>query len=457
MRIRYTQESFVNKINIIHNYFFDYSKTKFTKTSNKIIIICPKHGEFEQLAANHLKGIGCKLCGYESQSLIKTNNTNNFISKAIKIHGNYYDYSKVEYIHSMKKIIIICPKHGEFEQTPNGHLNGQNCYECSKIKNTLTSIILKANKIHNNFYDYSKLEFTTVDKKAIIICPKHGEFEQRLNSHLQGNGCPSCSIRNSSYEEFLLNYFKNNNINLIQSERNILQNYELDFYLQDYNLSIEINGLYWHSNKFKNKNYHFYKTIKCNEKNINLIHIFEDEFIHKKDIILSRINYLIGKNKNKIFARKCIIKNITKNESELFIQQNSLDFYNESDINLGLFYNEKLISVLICEEKINKEFEIIHYCNEINLSIIGGFSKLLKYFEKNYLPNSIIVKVDRRWFFKDNIFTKNNFKLLKQTVPNFYYLHLNKQKRFKTKQNNDLKIYDSGNLIYEKKLISINL
>lgn len=116
MRIKYTQETFLEKIRLIHNNFYDYSKVIFTKISEKIVIICPTHGKFEQLAKNHLKGIGCKKCGYESQSKIKISNTIDWINKAKLLHSNFYDYSKVEYKHSMEKVIIICPIHGEFEQ-----------------------------------------------------------------------------------------------------------------------------------------------------------------------------------------------------------------------------------------------------------------------------------------------------------------------------------------------------
>ena len=188
---------FINKANKIHNNFFDYSKVKYEKSNIPIIIICPKHGEFKQTPANHLRTSGCKKCGIEimRNKLFKTNNE--FIEKANKIHNNFYDYSKVDYKHSEKKVIIICPNHGEFEQIPANHLQGKGCKKCaikslSKIiLKTTEQFINKANLVHNNFYEYSKTKYSGALNKIIIICPNHGEFEQTPNAHLQGNGCPN--------------------------------------------------------------------------------------------------------------------------------------------------------------------------------------------------------------------------------------------------------------------------
>jgi hypothetical protein len=123
------------------------------------------------------------------------NNKNNiFIEKAIKIHGDKYDYSKVNYKNSSTKIIIICKIHGEFLQIPNKHLSKSGCIECGKKnKLTLEKFIEKAQKIHNDKYDYSKVNYINWKTNIIIICKIHGEFQQQPNSHLQGKGCNKCA------------------------------------------------------------------------------------------------------------------------------------------------------------------------------------------------------------------------------------------------------------------------
>lgn len=138
-------------------------------------------------------------------------NTKEFIEKAKKIHGDKYDYSKTEYINTMTKVCIICPIHGEFWQTPNHHLSGNNCPKCShqSYLHTTKSFIAAAKKVHGDKYDYSKVKYVNSHAKVCIICPIHGEFWQLPTNHLSGKGCKSCkneklSTDNSSNsEEFI--------------------------------------------------------------------------------------------------------------------------------------------------------------------------------------------------------------------------------------------------------------
>ena len=121
-----------------------------------------------------------------------------FISKARKVHGNQYDYSKVDYISSHTKVCIICPIHGEFMQTPNDHLNKRGCRQCGIIKThneqrkNIESFILEANRVHNYKYDYSLVDYKSAKEKVKIICPTHGVFLQSPDSHLREHGCPQC-------------------------------------------------------------------------------------------------------------------------------------------------------------------------------------------------------------------------------------------------------------------------
>ena len=137
-------------------------------------------------------------------------NTIQFIEKARKIHGDKYDYSKVEYIYSRTKVIITCNIHGDFEQTANSHLRGSGCPVCATIQKTFTidNFMVKAGEIHDNKYDYSKVEYINSQTKVIITCNIHGDFEQAANSHLQGAGCNDCAtIQRKENQTFTIDNF----------------------------------------------------------------------------------------------------------------------------------------------------------------------------------------------------------------------------------------------------------
>jgi len=165
------------------------------KLIDKLTIKCPIHGEFKQTLHHHLQNHGCPKCGKIKYIQSQRDTLNDFVKKAIKKHENKYDYSSVNYINSQTKVDIKCPIHGVFKQTPNKHLLGRNCPKCSQISSRLTTdnFITKSTNIHKNKYDYSLVEYFNTNTKVRIICPKHGEFTQTPASHLRGSGCLKCS------------------------------------------------------------------------------------------------------------------------------------------------------------------------------------------------------------------------------------------------------------------------
>jgi len=205
-----TTEQFIIDAKQKHGDKYDYSKVVYENNLKEVKIICKDHGEFLQLPKTHKRGNGCKDCGRKKTINGKKSNTNDFIEKAIKIHGDKYDYSKVDYIKNRTKIIIICQKHGEFLQKPNNHLNGTSCYKCGrdacgeKLKKTQEQFIQEAILKQGDKYDYSKVDYTNIDTKVIIVCKNHGEFLQTPYSHLQGIRCMKCSHRYSpTTDEFI--------------------------------------------------------------------------------------------------------------------------------------------------------------------------------------------------------------------------------------------------------------
>ena len=193
-----TNSEFIEEARRIHGDKYDYSKVEYKNADEKVCIICPEHGEFWQSPYKHLNGQGCPTCAGKNKTV------SDFITKARSVHGDRYDYSKVKYEAAHKKVCIICPEHGEFWQTPSGHLSGRRCPKCAKTYMDTKFFIEKAKKIHGNKYDYSKTEYVKDKVKVCIICPEHGEFWQDPSSHLSGCGCPKCGgSKKLSNEEFI--------------------------------------------------------------------------------------------------------------------------------------------------------------------------------------------------------------------------------------------------------------
>lgn len=305
---RKTNKEFIADARKIHGDKYDYSKVEYKNNKTKIVITCPIHGDFLQSPNSHLKGRGCKKCGIERTVLKEKSTKEKFIEKSIKIHGDKYDYSKVNYINNKTKVCIICPEHGEFWQVPNNHLTGYGCERCGvEIKRMKTlEFIEKANIIHKNKYDYSKTNIETrknKNDKVIIICPYHGEFLQTLHSHLDGIGCPHC---NSSHME--------REVSELLTDNNIIFEYQkkfdwlglksLDFYLPYYNTAIECQGKqHFESINFFGGEYGL-DTMKkrdsdkmklCKKHKINIIYYanyeynFPYEVITDKEILIKEI------------------------------------------------------------------------------------------------------------------------------------------------------------------------
>ena len=143
-----SKEGFITKARMIHGDNYIYDKVIYKGNNKKVNIICPKHGEFEVTPSNHKLGCGCQECKKEKIKEVLTDSIEEFITKAKAVHGNKYDYSKVVYKGSNKKVTIICPKHGEFEITPHKHKTGQGCSKCNQSHlETETRALLEQNNI----------------------------------------------------------------------------------------------------------------------------------------------------------------------------------------------------------------------------------------------------------------------------------------------------------------------
>ena len=278
------------------------------------------------------------------------------------------------------------------------------------------------NGITKNEYDL----FCDNCKNNFII--KRYLFNQR--KRFNKTICMKCNpIGKSDFENQIFRFVKENYEGEVINGYKFYKKYEIDIFIPELNLGIECNGLWWHSEIYRDKNYHIDKLNFFKEKNIKIINIWEDDWNFKSEIIKSRLLYKFGKV-NKIFARKCEIKNVSKKSTIEFLNNNHIQGYCISKYNIGLYHENDL--VFICsfgQLRVNlgfkskeKNYELLRSCSKINNSVIGGFSKILNFFIKNYLPERIISYCDIS-FNSGNSYELNGFNLIKKTNPNYSWFN----------------------------------
>ena len=308
------------------------------------------------------------------------------------------------------------------------------------------------------------------DSKFIIKCDKCNNDYEIIGNVLQlrliynNEPCTICNplgINNISQEENNLYMFIEENYNgtIIKNTKKIISPYELDIYLPELNLAFEFNGLYWHNELYKDKNFHKMKSDMCDEKGIQLLHIYDDDWLYKSETIKSMILYKLHKVENKIFARKTEVKEITDNKLvKDFLETSHIQGFSNSSIKLGLFYNDELVSLMtfgklrkiMNMKSVDNTFELIRFCNKLNTNVIGGASKLFKYFLENYDYTEIISYADRSYS-NGGLYRQLGFELQNITPPNHYYIINNQRKhRFNFRKSELVKNgYDINKTEYE--------
>lgn len=286
--------TFILESKMVHGDKYSYDRVVYNGSKSKVVITCKIHGDFQQQAHHHKKGSGCPRC----------NNTvrysdSDFIVKSKKIHGDKYDYSKVDYISNRVKVNIICKIHGSFEQVPTSHFKGFGCSKCSSCcKLTTSDFIRRSIEIHGDIYDYSKVDYINNKNKVTITCKTHGDFLQRPSNHLRLQGCPDCE--RSKGEIRIKNILEENQIKYMSqfsfNDLKYLKKLHFDFCILNSDKTvkylIEFNGEqhYFFKEKFHKSEESFLlsqyrdklKIEYCNINNIPLHIIKYDEDIDSK-------------------------------------------------------------------------------------------------------------------------------------------------------------------------------
>ncbi len=315
----------------------------------------------------------------------------------------------------------------------------------NKIKKTNsekwgTSHIFMSNKYRiDNFKISNHLNYISYESGINTFkcdCEKNHTFEISTDDYYgrtkSGNKlCTICypiSDLSSIKEKMLLDYIRSiYSDEIITNWRN---KYEIDIYLPDLKLGFEFNGLYWHSDKFKDNNYHLNKTNYFKDRGIRIIHIWEDDWVYKNEIIKSQIKNWLGLTNKKIFARNCKIIEIK--EAKEFLDNNHIQGNDRSNIKIGLYHDYELLSIMTFNKTEGRkkmkqdEWNLSRFCNKLDFNVVGGASKIIKYFINKHKPKRIISYADRDWS-SGNLYYKLGFSLLYETNKDYKYIINNKR------------------------------
>jgi len=339
-------------------------------------------------------------------------------------------------------------RYGTIYPLQNEILKSKSIETC--LKNNGVSCIFKKKEIRDKLkknieremiLKYPNINFIEIKSSTYKIYCEKCEKEYDINNSIFHNRikmntvlCTICNPIGSSsisgYEIQIQDFIRDNYNCETFSNNKILDGKELDIYLPDLKLAFEFNGLYWHNELNRPNNYHFEKTELAENQGIKLVHIYEDDWIYKQEIVKFRILNLLNKTPNKIYARKCEIKEVSDNKLiREFLDNNHLQGFVGSKIKMGLFYSGELVSLMtfgslrraMGQKSEPGSYEMLRFCNKLNTSIVGGASRLFKFFVKNFKPKEVTSYADRSWS-QGELYKNLGFEQIKKTEPNYYYI-----------------------------------
>ncbi len=323
--------------------------------------------------------------------------------------------------------------------TPANHLKGQGCTECGEIKRIKSRHLINSKdfvsslkKVHGDTYDYSNSKYNGVDSNLSITCHIHGEFKQQYKHHLAGSGCPKCSHRISKGELSLLEFINSFGLEVQTNVRKLIAPQELDIYVPSKNIAVEFNGIYWHSEKHKETDYHAEKSRLCQEKGIRLIHVLETEWQTRRPQIERMLSRALGVSvEEKINARQCLVEEVPQAECNSFLDSNHIQGKTSAKIRLGLKTPAGDLVALMTFSKgatlrgaarINTEapWELTRYAT--NAMVRGGASKLLKAAQKMIGPEKIVSFSQNDWY-DGELYKKLGFIMQSVSKPDYRVYH----------------------------------
>lgn len=443
-RCAMSTDEFVAKAKEVHGDRYLYSKTEYRSHRYKVVVTCKVHGDFHQDPSNHLSGHGCPMCAHDATGDRTRLQQDDFLRKARAKHGDAYGYELARYTRYGDKATIRCPEHGYFTQIVADHLDGHGCPACgTQIAPGAPALPFdtfeaRARLVHGDEYQYDREAFSTVRSKVRIKCEQHGWFEQVGANHLNGTGCPFCSISVPHRE--LLQVIKSLEVSHTSNDRSGIVGYgksgmplESDIYLPDHGIAIEVNGLYWHSSASPAAcdrdwlvNHQYRKQVQAEANGVRLVHYYEDEILHKQPIVRSHLLNILDLQTTKIMARKTQIVDVGWRQAKDFYDQHHLQGAGRPADTKGLVSNGELVAVMSCGKSVAHrhrakadEIELIRFASSVR--VVGGASKLLTAFIREYNPQSVVSYSDNR-ISQGRLYRSLGFSCDREVPPDYMYV-----------------------------------
>ncbi len=437
------QDVYLAKVREVHkDKDYDYSKVVYTGCARKIEVICREHGSFVSNAGNFLHSTStCPKCARRSAANKCRGSLDNFMDRFVSAHGGSYDYSQAVYVSSHVPVTIICKTHGAFSQAPADHAEGHGCPACGWIRapgqprRPWESVTAEAHSVHAGRYTYSTRGYAGASGSLWIGCSLHGWFKQGVGNHLRGTGCPKCATSKQQENLYtLMMSYVPSGCSIRMNDRKLLDGKELDIVIPELSLGVELNGTYWHSGMPLNverrgthwiKWHQAEKQAACIRKSLRLFQFYDDEVKDRWDAVRNMILLAMQHKDTTIPARKTTAVHLDWKTASDFLDKYHLQGAGVAGTAYGLVYEDALVACAVFAARLSHRgsgAEGVVELSRVGFSchVVGGASKLLKAYLRNFPCRKIVSYSDRR-FSQGGLYRALGFEHEGTSDPDYCY------------------------------------
>jgi hypothetical protein len=426
-RCKLTQEEFVSRLEDL-NSGYGLELVRYGGMSKSVTLVCKEHGPFSATAGNVLYNkSGCPRCANELTGARSRKPLDYYVEKSRAVHGDRFDYLRVEYHGAAAYLRILCKDHGEFLQLAQDHIKGVGCSKCAVDIYDHPSFINVATRVHGSRYDYSQAVYNKALSKVIIYCKDHGPFAQTPSSHINGQGCPRCANVGPSDAQIEIANFMRQFADVMEEAPIGESRKRVDVFLPEYSLAIEYHGLIWHSSKFKSDPRSDYKKHKQLEAlGVRTVHIYEDEWRLRRGVVERTLMSAIGALP-RVYARSTELVETSTSEADEFYEINHLQGRCLAEVAYALKEAGEVVACMSFgiarSDRRNTDktvWELERYA--ATKTVVGGASKLLKAFLRSGRAKTVVSYSDTRAF-SGAMYQALGFGLVSESAPDYKYVN----------------------------------